>query len=82
LGLTLEEQVVRTTAHVQSLLSQVRQRQVGGILAPRCCALNIPGLILQAATAQRIPTMFVTNVYWIERGALASFGSNTYLSGR
>ena len=26
--------------------------------------------------------MFVTNVYWIERGALASFGSNTYVSGR
>jgi putative ABC transport system substrate-binding protein len=26
--------------------------------------------------------MFPTNVYWMERGALASFGSNTYLSGR
>ena len=82
LGITLEEQVVRTTAHVQSLLSQVRQRQVDGIMAPRCCALNIPGLILQAATEQRILTMFVTNVYWMERGALASFGSNTYVSGR
>jgi putative tryptophan/tyrosine transport system substrate-binding protein len=81
-GMTWEEQVVRTTAHVQSLLSQVRPRQVDGILAPRCCALKIPGLILQAATEQRIPTMFVTNVYWMERGALASFGSNTYVSGR
>jgi len=82
LGIALEEQVVRTTEHVQTVLSQVRQRQVDGILVPRCCALNIPGFILQAATEQRIPTMFATNVYWIERGALASFGSNTYLSGR
>ena len=39
------------------MLSQVRQRKVDGILAPRCCALNIPGFILQAATQQRIPTM-------------------------
>jgi putative ABC transport system substrate-binding protein len=82
LGVTLEEQVVRTTEQVQTLLSRLRPRRVDGILAPRCCALNIPGLILQAATEQRIPTMFVTNVYWMERGALASFGSNTYLSGR
>jgi putative ABC transport system substrate-binding protein len=82
LGLVLEEQVVQTTEDVHTLLSQARQRQVDGILAPRCCALNIPGFILQAATEQRIPTMFVTNVYWMERGALASFGVNTYLSGR
>lgn len=82
LGLALEEQVVHTAEQVETVLSQVRQRQVDGILVPRCCALNIPGFILQAATEQLIPTMFVTNAYWIERGALASFGSNTYVSGR
>jgi ABC-type uncharacterized transport system substrate-binding protein len=82
LGLVLDEQLVRTTEEVQTLLSQARQRQVDGLLAPRCCALNIPGLILQAATEQRLPTMFVTQVYWMERGALASFGSNTYVAGR
>jgi putative ABC transport system substrate-binding protein len=82
LGIALEEQVVHTTEHAQTILAQVRQRQVDGILAPRCCALNISGVILQAATAQRLPTMFPTSVYWIERGALASFGSDTYLSGR
>jgi putative ABC transport system substrate-binding protein len=82
LGLALDEQVVCTTEEVQTLLSQARQRQVDGLLAPRCCALNIPGLILQAGSEQRLPTMFVTQVYWIERGALASFGSNTYVAGR
>jgi len=82
LDIALEEQVAHTTEHVQTILAQLRQRQVDGILVPRCCALNIPGFILQAATEQRIPTMFPTNVYWMERGALASFGSNTYLSGR
>lgn len=82
LGIAFEEQVVHTTEQVQIMLAQLQQRQVDGILAPRCCALNIPGFILQAANEQRIPTMFAINVYWIERGALASFGSNTYLSGR
>ena len=82
LGLELVEQVVRTQEEVQTILSHLRQRQVDGLLAPRCCALNISGFILTAATQQRIPAMFATNVYWIERGALVSFGSNTYLSGR
>lgn len=82
LGITLVEEVVHTSAQVQTVLAQLRQDQVDGIVAPRCCAFNIPGFILQASIQQQIPTMFVTNVYWIEREALASFGSNTYLSGR
>ena len=82
LGLEFVGQVVRTTEEVETVLSQVRQRQVDGILAPRCCALNIPGFMLEAATQRQLPTMYVTNVYWIERGAFASFGSNTYHSGR
>ena len=82
LGLELVEQVVRTQEDVQTMLSHLRQRQVDGLLAPRCCALNISGFLLTAATEQRIPAMFATNVYWIERGALASFGSSTYVSGR
>jgi len=82
LGITLVEQVVHTPEQVQTLLAHLRQHQVDGLLAPRCCALNISGFLLTAATEQLIPAMFATDVYWIERGALASFGSNTYLSGR
>jgi len=58
LGIVLVEQAVRTPEEVQARLAALQPGEVDGMLAPRCCALNIPGVIL-AATAQRgIPTMF------------------------
>jgi putative ABC transport system substrate-binding protein len=81
LGLVLVEQAVRTLEEVQARLAAVQPGEVDGILAPRCCALNIPGVVL-AATAQRgIPTMFEA-AFWVERGALASYGPDLYASGQ
>lgn len=82
LGIEWVEVVVQSQAEAQRILSEVHQRQIDGVLTPRCCASNIPGLILEATIAQRIPTMFHTAAYWIEAGALASYGPDLYTSGR
>jgi putative ABC transport system substrate-binding protein len=82
LGIVLVEQAVRTKKEILTVLSQVRQRKVDGLLSPRCCTLNIPGFILEAATQQRIPTMFMNGAFWVERGALATYGPDFYETGR
>jgi putative ABC transport system substrate-binding protein len=81
LGIEWVERVVRTQAEAQTILSKVHEEKIDGILAPRCCAFNITGLILEATSQQRIPTMFHTAAYWIEAGALASYGPDLYTSG-
>ena len=60
---------------------QVRHDEAEGILAPRCCALNIPGLVLEAMVQQMILAMFEA-MFWVERGGLASYGPDFYDSGR
>ena len=82
LGMVLVEQAVRTKKEILTVLSQVRQRKVNGLLSPRCCTLNIPGFILEAATQQKIPTMFMNGAFWVERGALATYGPDFHESGR
>jgi putative ABC transport system substrate-binding protein len=81
LGMVLVERAVRTQEEAQATIAAVQPGEVDGILAPRCCALNIPGLVLEATTQRAIPTMFET-VFWVEHGALASYGPDSYASGR
>src|SRR5262249_35587363 len=81
LGLAFVAQGAHTQEEVQTRLAQVQPHEGEGIIAPRCCALDIPGLILEAATRQRIPPMFGTKTFWIEHGALASFVSSVYAAG-
>jgi putative ABC transport system substrate-binding protein len=81
LGVVLVEQVVRTAEEARATLAQVRKGDVDGVLAPRCCSLNIPGFILEATAQQAIPTMFRA-AFWVERGGLASYGPDYYESGR
>jgi putative ABC transport system substrate-binding protein len=78
LGMTLVEQVVHTEEDVHTALADLRQRNVDGMLAPRCCALNISGFILEAAKQQAVPSMHVNRTFWIEQGALTAFGANHY----
>jgi putative ABC transport system substrate-binding protein len=78
LGITLVEKVVHTEEEVQTTLANLRQLHVDGMLAPRCCALNISGFILEAATQQAVPSMHVNRSFWIEQGALTAFGANHY----
>lgn len=80
LGIELVEQAVRTQADVLALFSQIDSLKIDGILSPTCCVFNIAGFILDLH--QQIPTMFPTAGFWIERGGLASYGPDTYISGR
>jgi putative ABC transport system substrate-binding protein len=72
---------VRTEAEAQATLAQVRQGEVDGILATEGSSLNLPGFVLEATTQRAIPTMFDA-AFWVERGALASYGPDYYDSGR
>jgi len=62
LGMELVERLARTEAEARSTLAQVRKGEVDGILVDSLStALNIPGLILETASQERIPTMFGTS---------------------
>lgn len=81
LGLTLVERPVRTEEEARSAISTVRKGEVDGIFAPRLLSLNIPGLILEIAPKQAIPTMF-DDAFYVERAGLASYAANLYGLGR
>jgi putative ABC transport system substrate-binding protein len=81
LGLVLAAQAVHTQEEAQATLAALRPGESDGMLAPRCCALNLPGLILEATARLRLPTMFEAT-FWVERGALASYGPDFYASGQ
>ncbi len=81
LGIELVEQAVRTEEEAQATLAQISKGEVDGILEPMCCALNIPGFVLEATSQRALPTMF-TNAFYVERGGLASYGSYNYETGR
>jgi putative ABC transport system substrate-binding protein len=81
LGIELVERAVHTQQEAQKLLALVRKGDVDGILSPRCCSLNLPGFILEATSKQGIPAMFDAR-FWVERGALASYGPDYYASGK
>lgn len=81
IGIELLEKPVRTEEEALRSLSEVRKEEVDGILKPLSMSINIPGLILDTAAKQRIPTMF-NAAFWVERGALASYGPDGYAAGR
>ena len=81
LGIELVEQAVRTQEEAQATLAQVRKGEVDGILRPPAASLNIPGFILEATSQRALPTMFDAG-FWVERGALASYGPDYHESGR
>jgi putative ABC transport system substrate-binding protein len=81
LGLTLVERPVRTEDEARSVLAAVDKGEIDGIFPPRLLLLNIPGLILEIAPERGIPAMF-DDVFYVERGALASYASNLEAMGR
>jgi putative ABC transport system substrate-binding protein len=82
LGIVLVEQTVQTQAEAQATLAKVRKGEVDGILGPPPVAWNIQGFILEAAAQQGIPAMFETTFYVEQSGGLASYGPDTYATGR
>jgi putative tryptophan/tyrosine transport system substrate-binding protein len=81
LGIELVEQTVHSEEEAQATLAQVQKGHVDGILAPDALSFNIPGFVLEAASLQAIPTMFVW-AFWVERGGLASYGPDFLAMGR
>ncbi len=81
LGIELVEQMVRTEEEVRTTLAQVRKDKIDGILQPQSLLLNIAGFALEASVQQAIPVMF-GGAWWVERGALASYGADYYQTGR
>ncbi len=81
LGIVLVEKAVRTEEEAQATLAQIGQAGIGGILQPHSISLNIPGYILEVTARQTFPTMW-EEFFYVERGGLASYGSDQYESGR
>jgi putative tryptophan/tyrosine transport system substrate-binding protein len=81
LGIELVEQTIHSEEEALATLAQVRKGDVDGILAPDGNSFNIPGFVLEAAPQQAIPAMF-EGAFWVEQGALASYGPNQYETGR
>jgi putative ABC transport system substrate-binding protein len=81
LGIELVERGVRTQAEARKLLARVNTSNADGIVSFRCCSLNIPGFILEATSKQGVPAIFEAR-FWVERGALASYGPDYYTSGK
>lgn len=80
LGIELVEKAVRTQEETRVALAQALKGDVDGILRPASPSLNIPGFIIRRA-GRAIPTMF-NSTFYVERGALASYGTGAYESGR
>ena len=80
-GVTLVERPVRSEAEARSIVGALRKGEDGLISGGGSMAFNIPGVVLEATTQHRIPTMF-NAAFFAERGALASYGPELAESGR
>ena len=80
LGIALLERPVRSEAELRAMLAPPR-RMDEGILAGGSMSMNIPGIVLDVTAQHPIPTMF-NGAFWVELGALASYGADFYESGR
>jgi putative ABC transport system substrate-binding protein len=81
LGITLVEKAVSSRQEVRDLLSRLSKDEVDGILAPNYISLNIPGVVMETAVKSGIPAIF-DGTFYVEHGALASYGPDFYQSGR
>jgi putative ABC transport system substrate-binding protein len=81
LGLQLLERTPRSQEEVREIIARARRPEVDGIVVTPGLALNIAGVMLDAAQRQQVPTMF-NGTFWVERGGLAGYGPDFYESGR
>ena len=81
LGIELIEKPVHTSEEARDMLTRIQPGEVDGVLPPRCCSLNIPGVVLDIMPSKRIPAMFET-AFWPEQGAFAGYGQDYYESGK
>jgi putative ABC transport system substrate-binding protein len=81
LGLTILEKPVRSEDEARAVIAGIKRSEGDGFFAGRILSLNIPGITLEYALKNSIPTMFDEG-YFVERGALVSYSANTYELGR
>jgi putative ABC transport system substrate-binding protein len=81
LGIELVEKAMQTQEEAQATLAQVQKGEVDGLLQPPGISLNIPGFIMDTTSQRAVPSMFDA-AFWVEHGALASYGPDFYDSGR
>jgi putative ABC transport system substrate-binding protein len=81
LGLAIVEKPVRSEEEALAAITGIRKADGDGFFASRILSLNIPGITLDFALTQLIPTMFDEG-FFVERGALVSYSANTYELGR
>jgi len=81
LRIELVEHAVRTEEEAQATFTQISKDEVDGVLMRGQVFLNIPGFALETISQQAIPTMYDMS-FWVERGALASYGPELHEMGR
>jgi putative ABC transport system substrate-binding protein len=81
LGIDLIEKPIRTQAEAQATFAKVRKGDVDGFLVPWSGSFNIIGFIQETAVQQSIPAMHGSS-FGLEQGGLASYGSNSFETGR
>ncbi len=79
---TLKLEVVRRPVRTsEELVRELKALRPGdGLLPPADTALNIPGLVLDLERARRASAIFAST-FWVEAGAVASYGSDEYDEG-
>lgn len=68
----------RNAADVETVTRELKSGD--GMLPPDLPRLEVPGRMLEASLARKIPAVFPTTL-WIRQGALASYGSDQYTEG-
>ena len=81
LEITLIERPVRTEDEARKIFATLRKKDADAIIVPGTLSLNIPGFILDMTSQHGLPSMF-SGAFWVERGALVSYGADFYESGR
>jgi putative ABC transport system substrate-binding protein len=80
-GVALVPRPVRSEAEARRVLGGLRKGEDGLLAGGGSMSFNIPGIVLEATTQHRIPTMF-NAAFFPERGAFASYGPDLAESGR
>jgi putative tryptophan/tyrosine transport system substrate-binding protein len=81
LHLVLVERQLETEDQARAALAEVRREDIDGILVPQDVSLNIPGLVLEFAQRNGVPSMFAGSVY-LAGGGLASYGGSRDAAGK
>jgi putative ABC transport system substrate-binding protein len=81
LRIELVERQLETEDQARAVLAEVRREDIDGMLAPQDVSLNIPGLVLEFAQRNGVPSMFAGSVY-LAGGGLASYGGSRDAAGK